>query len=75
MEVAIELIRQVKAKHERSWRAIEGVVAVGIGTTSDGTIGVIISVREMTREVRERIPARIEGVPIEVEVTGEIRAL
>jgi hypothetical protein len=65
----------VKAKHERSWRAIDGVVAVGVGRTSDGTIGVVISVREMTTEVREKIPARIEGVPIEVAVTGEIRAL
>ena len=75
MEASLETVKQVKAKHEKSWRAIDGVVAVGIGTTSDGMIGVIISVIEKTREVKEKIPAQIEGVTVEIEETGEFRAL
>jgi hypothetical protein len=68
-------IKEIKSRHEKDWLAIEGVVAVGIGTTSDGSIGLIISVKEDSYKIRELIPEQIEEVLVEIQETGEIRAL
>jgi hypothetical protein len=75
MSVQIEKIREIKRKNEKAWLAMEGVVAVGIGKTSDGSLGLIISVKEDSNKFRPQIPPKIEEVPIEIQETGEIKAL
>jgi hypothetical protein len=50
------------------------VVAVGIGLVSGGNVGIVISVSRNLEKVREKIPASIEGFPIELKETGEIVA-
>ncbi len=67
-------VKAIKKQYEKSWFAIAGVVAVGIGTTTAGTVGIIISVKENSDEIHRRIPATIEGVEIEIQKTGEIKA-
>ena len=68
----MQKIREVKQQHERGWLAIEGVVAVGIGLTSAGEAGIIISVAKDLSSIRSQIPGRIDGIPIEINETGEI---
>lgn len=68
-------ILEVKQEYERIWLANKGVVAVGIGNTSKGEPGIIISVKKITLEIQKQIPAEIKGVPIEIQETGEIKAL
>lgn len=68
-------VRRIRAEHEASWRRIEGVVAIGTGRTADGSTGVIVSVKGNAARVRTMIPAAIDGVSIDVEERGEIRAL
>jgi hypothetical protein len=75
MAKSIDNIKQIKARHEKGWLEIEGVVAVGIGTTADGSLGLIVSVKENVDAIRKRLPRSIEGVIIEVQETGEIKAL
>jgi hypothetical protein len=65
--------RAVKRACEADWLAVPGVVAVGVGTLADGRIGVVISVAG--DGARARIPAEVDGVPVEVAVTGTPRAL
>ena len=69
------MIKAIKRKYEPIWLALPEVVAVGIGKTSDGATGIIISVRSLTGTVRSSIPSAIEGIPIEIQVSGEIKAL
>ena len=68
-------IREVKQQYERIWLANKSVVAVGIGNTSKGVPGIIISVKKITLQIRKQIPAEIKGIPIEIQETGEIKAL
>ena len=71
----LDKIRRIKARNEKDWLRIEEVVAVGIGKTSEGSTGLIVSVKENAGVIREKIPARIEDVVIEIQETGEIKAL
>ncbi|MCB0291119.1 MAG: hypothetical protein KDH97_12755 [Calditrichaeota bacterium] len=70
----IEQIKAVKRAHERAWMALEGVEAVGIGITSSGHTGIIISVSANPTRFRRQIPERIDDVPVEIRVSGPIIA-
>lgn len=74
MSLSLEKVRDVKARREQEWLGLEGVVAVGVGVTEQRGPGILVSVRELTDALRERIPRRVEGVPVEVRETGEVRA-
>jgi hypothetical protein len=75
MTEPFEKIKRIKDRHEKDWLRIEEVVAVGIGKTSEGSTGLIVSVKENAGMIREKIPAMIEDVVIEIRETGEIKAL
>lgn len=71
----LEEIRAAKRAHEARWLALDDVVAVGIGRLAAGGDGLVVSVRAHTDEVRERVPDSVGGVPVEVRVVGDVRAL
>jgi hypothetical protein len=71
----IERIKTIKQIYAKGWLAIEGVVAVGIGMTSSGGTGLIVSVKSDAARIREQIPNQIEDIPVEIQETGEIKAL
>ena len=75
MSEPLEKIREVKKKYEKTWLSISGIVAVGIGKTSGGALGIIVSVKKNTAKYKRRIGQTIEGIPIEIQTTGEIKAL
>ena len=70
----LEKVKEIKIKYEKTWINIDGVTAVGIGKTSDGGTGLIVSVIEKTEKIRKMIPDKINGISIEIQVTGELRA-
>ncbi len=74
MATDMQKIREVKQQQERGWMTIDGVVAVGIGLTSGGEAGIIISVAKNLNSIRSQIPENIRGVAIEINETGEIVA-
>lgn len=74
MSRSLDEIRELKRAHESRWLALDDVVGVGIGTLEDGRPGIVVSVRARSEEVRDRVPASVDGVPVEVRVVGEIRA-
>ena len=75
MSDELQKIRKIKAKNERKWLAIDGVVAVGIGKTVGGRLGIIVHVTENAPKYQSRIVRKIEGIPVEVRESGEIKAL
>ncbi len=75
MNPKINKCKKIKNYYERKWFQIKGVVAVGIGNTIDDKICIIISVNKNAKRIRQLIPLEIEGIPIEIKVTGEIKAL
>lgn len=83
MNVDIERARAVKAAHEKQLLAKANVVAVGVGFRQRGQsttdeVCIVVSVRRKVPWSQlvpeDRIPAELDGVPVDVQATGEIRA-
>lgn len=75
MDAQIEKTKRVKQQHESQWMKIDGVNAVGIGRTSRGNIGIIVSVSELNDTISQNIPETVENVDVEIQETGEFRIL
>ncbi len=65
-------IETARQRHERALMAIDGVVGVGVGRTPMGDDAIILYLRDAS--VKKRVPACVEGYPVETVVTGEIDA-
>ncbi len=67
-------VKEVLQSHAAALLAIPGVVGVAEGRC-DGSPCIKVFVTARTPELEEQIPRRLEGYPVVVEETGEIRAL
>lgn len=65
-------IEAVRSRNESRLMAIEGVVGIGVGRTAGGDDAIVVYLRD--ESARQRVPARIEGYPLEIVVTGGIDA-
>ena len=70
--MSMNQVLQVKRRYEKTWLAIDGVVAVGIGSTADNRTAIVVSVTDTVARLRTRIPQAVEGVPVEVRTTGPL---
>jgi hypothetical protein len=66
-------IEATLAAHSDSLMAVPGVVGTAVGVC-DGAPCIRVFLRAPDDAARRRIPAQLEGYPVRVEVTGEIRA-
>jgi len=69
-ETVAGIIRREAAR----FMAIDGVAGMYEGQTDDGTPCVVIMCERDPSELRERLPAIIEGVPLLAEYSGRIVA-
>lgn len=83
MSAEIERARTVKAAHEKQLLAKANVVGVGVGLRRrrgepTDEVCIVVSVRKKVRREQlspvDRIPAELDGVPVDVEETGPLRA-
>ena len=81
---AVQHATEVKRRHEKELMRKPNVVGVGIGFRQRGgaptqEVCIVVSVKTKLPlsqlKPNDRLPASIEGVPIDVVETGEIRAL
>jgi len=70
--VAVRSIDEVLAAHSDSLMALPGVVGTAIGL-SEGERCIKVLVADTTSAANARIPARLEGYRVVIEVTGAIR--
>ena len=68
-------IKTVMDAHVEELMAIPGVVAVAIGQLDDETPCIKVYVIEQTEELDRRIPNSLEGHPVVVVVSGEIKPM
>lgn len=68
-------IEQVKEKHESRLMRTKGVVGVGIGGSTGGEPTLIVYVERKIPETTKKIPDRLGGFPVRVEVVGNIKPL
>ena len=64
---------EVMARNESQLMSIPGVTGVGI-SESDGQTVISIMVQELTAELKAKLPKQLEGVPIKIDVVGEVSA-
>jgi hypothetical protein len=69
-------INHVLRAHDQELLAINGVVGVYVGLRDDGKTPCLkVMVVAKSSEIEKAVPKTIEGFPVIVEVTGEIRPL
>ena len=69
-------INAVLRSHDRELLAISGVVGVYVGALDDGKTPCLkVMVAAKTAELERAIPTTLEGFPVIIEVTGEIKPL
>ncbi len=72
--MAGKTIQQVQEEHTAEWMAIPGVIGTAIGQC-EGKPCILILTASNTEQVRRKIPATVEGYPVVVQYSGEVRAL
>jgi hypothetical protein len=73
--MALRDIQAVQEENIPALMARPGVVGVAIGALADGTPCIAVYVATAADSARLALPTAIEGHPVRVEVTGEIRPL
>ena len=68
-------IEIVVAEQSPTLMVIPGVVAVSQSMTADGQPAIRVMLARDDAEARARIPTTIEGFPVIVEVSGDIKAM
>jgi hypothetical protein len=68
-------IKTIMEMHAGELMSIPGVVGVAVGETDDSKSCILVLVKEDTPHVRERIPSDLDGFPVVIEETGQIRAM
>jgi hypothetical protein len=72
VEMGDDPLAEVRARHEPYLLAIDGVVGVALGSRSIAEPGIVVYVRAAIHAAA--VPRELDGYPVVVEVTGEIRA-
>lgn len=66
---------RVMNKHADSLMAIPGVTGVSVSALPDGSPTIMILIIEESATLRESLPDSLDGYPVVVNVSGEIRPL
>ena len=72
--MSAKTIEEVLKEHTDEWMSIPGVVGMGIGELKEKPCIKVFVVKK-TEELNEKIPSQVDGYPVIIEETGEIRAL
>ena len=69
-------INDVLRAHDKELLAIPGVVGVYVGVLENGKTPCLkVMLAQKTPETERAVPRTLEGYPVVIEVTGEIRPL
>jgi hypothetical protein len=68
---APKTIAAVLAAHNDSLLAVPGVLGTAVGRCS-GAPCIRVLVNRVTDEIRRRVPPKLEGFPVHIDVTGPV---
>jgi hypothetical protein len=63
-------LEAAKRRNERALMAIDGVEGVSLGQTAIGGEALVVYLRDAS--VKRRVPAQVDGYPVETSITGQI---
>jgi hypothetical protein len=73
--MTFEQVKTIMDRHAPALMELDGVVGVSIGALEDGAFVIQVMIRETNAALLDSIPDVIDGIPVRVEETGEIRPL
>jgi|GEM_PF-2939605 len=65
---------EVERRYAEQLMSWPGVVSVGIGTTGEGEVAIVVGLESDDPRAREAMPASLEGVKVATEVVGTLTA-
>jgi hypothetical protein len=68
-------INEVMDAHAKEWMSIPGVVGCYVTISENGDSCIVIMAVKKTTEITKNIPKTIEGYPVEIVESGEIKPL
>jgi hypothetical protein len=68
-------LTEVLAAHTPELMKLPGVVGTAEARTKDGRPCISVMVARLTPELRAQLPRELEGWPVRIDETGEIRAM
>ncbi len=68
-------INTVLESHAAGLMAVPGVAGVAVGETDDGTPCILVLSAVDVDEIRGEVPGEIEGHPVRISYSGEIRPM
>jgi hypothetical protein len=68
-------VNTVMEAHVDRLMAIPGVVGVAVGETEDKTPCILVLVAEKTEDIERELPETLEGHPVSILETGEIKPM
>jgi hypothetical protein len=81
---AIEQVKKIKARYEKELMKLANVVGVGVGfkhkngrPTNEVALVVNVSEKKPSADLSKQdlVPSELEGVPVDVQEVGKIKAL
>jgi hypothetical protein len=81
---AIEQVKKIKARYEKKLMKLANVVGVGVGfkhkdgqPTNEVALVVNVSEKKPSADLSKQdlVPSELEGVPVDVQEVGKIKAL
>ncbi len=75
MSSSLKKAEEIIKRYEQIWMGLENVTGIGTGKTNDGRTCLVISMAKDDRPTRDLFPVEIEGLPVEVRISGEFNAL
>jgi hypothetical protein len=73
--VPIRDIIAVQEAHTNELMTIPDVVGVAVGALDDGTPCILVLVVQETDEIKRKVPKKLEGHPVRIFVSGEIKPM
>lgn len=68
-------INLVKEDHTKQLMSLPGVLGVYVGALDDGRACIGVMVRKKTKELEQKIPGVLEGYPVKIDETGDIKPM
>ncbi|HYQ86009.1 MAG TPA: hypothetical protein VES59_02075 [Bacteroidota bacterium] len=68
-------INLVKEAHTKELMSVPGVIGVYVGALDDGKPCIGVMVVKKSSALEQRIPGMLEGYPVRIDETGEIKPL
>ncbi|TVR70458.1 MAG: hypothetical protein EA408_11185 [Marinilabiliales bacterium] len=75
MENSDEQAKMIISRYGEIWMGLDSVTSIGVGKTDEGKTTIIISLEKDIPATRDVFPAEIEGVPVQIRISGTTKPL